>query len=100
MAQHWISLSEELGKGVAGKRLLAASDGGGKLFLIALAAGGGIPEHSAPRSITVHCVEGEIDFAVEGVWRAMRPGDLVMLDAQTPHALRTVVGGAILLHVL
>jgi quercetin dioxygenase-like cupin family protein len=94
-----ISLSEELAKDSKPRRLLASTPGW-KLLLLDLRHGGEIPVHSAPGPITVHCLEGQAEFAIGEVWNLLKAGDIQALEANVPHAVRAPLGAVLLVHLI
>lgn len=62
-----------------------------------LPAGKEIPEHTARGDITIQCLEGKVDFEVEGGNCQLTPGMLLYLTAGAPHALRAIEDSALLL---
>jgi quercetin dioxygenase-like cupin family protein len=67
--------------------------------LIGLAPGGEIASHSAEGPITVHVLEGAIDFQVDGTTWALRSGSLLALEAGVVHSVHSAVGALFLLTV-
>lgn len=67
-----------------------------ELFRMVLPAGKAVPEHQVPGPISVHCLEGELQFEAAGQAHTLRPGQLVYLDGQVPHALMAVSDCALL----
>lgn len=57
---------------------------------LVLPAGKEIPEHTAPKEITVQCVRGQVEFRTMGRTLTMTPGQLVSLAPGEPHALTAV----------
>lgn len=68
--------------------------------LIAVAAGGVIAPHSADGPITVHVLEGEIEFEADGRTWSLEAGSLLALGAGVVHAARSATGGIFLLTVV
>lgn len=62
-----------------------------EIVRLVLRAGEGLREHSAPGEVTVHVIEGEIDFQVPGGTHRLRAGDFIHLEAGQPHALQARV---------
>jgi len=52
-----------------------------------LAKGGELPTHTAPGEITVHCLEGRVDFIAGGKTNDLRAGQLIHLGAGIPHSV-------------
>lgn len=46
-----------------------------------------IKEHKAPYAIVIHILQGKIDFGVQGVYHAMKTGDIISLEKNIPHDL-------------
>ncbi|QDT67487.1 Cupin domain protein [Planctomycetes bacterium MalM25] len=63
---------------------------------LVLPAGKVIPEHKAPKEITVQCVRGKVDFEAMGQTQTMTAGKVLFLDPGEPHAL-TAIEDAIML---
>lgn len=89
---------QQLGTSPRTARTLA-KNGALRATLVGLAAGGELASHSAEGPITVHVLEGAIDFDVEGQIHALRAGSLLALDAGIVHAVRSPEGGVFLLTV-
>ena len=63
-------------------------------------AGKEIPEHRAPAIITVHCLEGAVDFTTGGQTQRLGAGQFLYLTAGTPHSLRGVEDASVLVTIL
>lgn len=72
-------------QGIA-SRVLARTDGG-NVTLFAFDQGQGLSEHSAPFDALVMVLEGELQLTVGGEAVSARPGTLVRLPANIPHAV-------------
>ncbi len=94
-----ISLTQELAQTNDKPRRVLASGPGWKILLLDLRKGGELPQHSAPGPITVHCLEGEAEFAILDEWRTLRAGDLQTVEANTPHAVKAPLGAVLLVHI-
>ena len=46
-----------------------------------------IPTHSTRGAITVHCLEGQVDFTIDGEARELGAGHLLYLEANQPHSV-------------
>ncbi|MGV0029424.1 cupin domain-containing protein [Phormidesmis priestleyi] len=55
--------------------------------LVCLTAGTKIPEHTAPRNVSVTVIEGRGVFTLEGREITLQPGVFIYVPANTPHAL-------------
>lgn len=67
--------------------------------LMGLAPGGELASHSADGPITVHVLEGAIEFEAEEKSWPLPAGSLFALDAGIPHRVRAPGGGVFLLTV-
>ncbi len=67
--------------------------------LFAFAAGGHLDRHSAPGLVTIHCIEGTLRVAADGVDHELRAKDLIVLDPDVPHDVRAQEPAAMLLTV-
>ncbi len=72
-------LIESLGAGLPGQRL-------GPFFMTLLPGGcGGKEPISHAGEEFVYCLEGEVDYMVQGEWHRLRPGDSLLFLASQPH---------------
>jgi quercetin dioxygenase-like cupin family protein len=55
-----------------------------------LEAGAVIPQHSHPHEQIVNLLEGEFEFAVDGVQRRMEAGHVAVVPAHAPHIGRAL----------
>ncbi|MFO0983518.1 MAG: cupin domain-containing protein [Planctomycetota bacterium] len=60
----------------------------GNVTLFAFAAGEGLSEHTAPFDALVYVLEGEVDITIAGKLVAASAGQLVVMPANQPHALK------------
>jgi quercetin dioxygenase-like cupin family protein len=60
----------------------------GTITLFAFDAGQGLSEHTAPFDAVVQVLEGKLDLTVGGVQVEAQAGELVVMPAHVPHALR------------
>lgn len=67
--------------------------------LVALKAGGALASHKADGPITVHVLEGSIDFEADGRTWPLPAGTLFALEAGIVHEVRSTDGGIFLLTV-
>jgi quercetin dioxygenase-like cupin family protein len=70
------------------------------LVRLVVPAGKEIPEHRAPGAITVHCLEGAVDFTTGGRTQRLSAGQLLYLTGGALHALRGVVDASLLVTIL
>jgi len=60
----------------------------GTLTLFAFDEGQMLSEHTAPFDALVHVLEGEAEVTISGEPLRLRQGDMVIMPANEPHALR------------
>lgn len=68
--------------------------------LIGVNPGGSLHAHKAEGPITVHVLEGEVEFTVGESTRALPAGTLLALDSGITHAVHSAHGGMFLLTVV
>ena len=71
-----------------------------RVTLVMLQGGGKIAPHRAAGPITVHVLDGEVQFNAAGQDHQLAAGDLLVLDAGVEHHLASENGGAFLLTVV
>jgi len=62
----------------------------GNVTLFAFDAGAGLSEHTAPFDALVQVLEGEAEIIVAGQTHLVRDGEMILLPAGQPHALKAV----------
>lgn len=84
-----MDLSElvQYGDGAVVSRVLAETEGG-TVTLFAFDAGQGLSEHTAPFDALVQVIEGEGRFGIGGKPCDVRQGQIVLMPANVPHAVR------------
>ena len=85
------------GKERAARTLI--KDGPLRATLVGLRAGGSLAAHKADGPITVHVLEGAIEFEAEGERWTLETGSLFALDAGLTHSVASPGGGLFLLTV-
>ncbi len=60
----------------------------GTITLFAFDSGQGLSEHSAPFDAVVQVIEGEGIFIVEGKEHNLKAGELIIMPANVPHAVK------------
>jgi quercetin dioxygenase-like cupin family protein len=68
--------------------------------LVAVNPGGELRPHHAKGPITIHVLEGEIEFHAENQTWTLPAGSLFALNSGVTHAVRSAKGGAFLLTVV
>ena len=62
----------------------------GTVTLFAFDEGQGLSEHTAPFDALVCVLEGEAEIAISGTPFRLRQGDMIIMPAQEPHAVKAV----------
>ena len=62
----------------------------GTLTLFAFATGQGLSEHTAPFDALVYLLDGEADIAIAGQPYRLRKGEMIIMPANKPHALKAI----------
>jgi quercetin dioxygenase-like cupin family protein len=70
-----------------------------ELIRIVLLAGKEMREHKVPGEITVQCIEGCVEFRALKTTLTLMPGDLVHLQGNELHALKSIKDSSILLTI-
>ena len=60
----------------------------GTVTLFAFAEGQGLSEHTAPYDALVHIVDGEAEVTISGRAFRLREGEIIIMPANSPHALK------------
>lgn len=63
---------------------------GGTVTLFAFAEGEGLSEHTAPFDALVNVIEGDADIDIASERFRVRPGEVITLPANRPHAVNAV----------
>jgi quercetin dioxygenase-like cupin family protein len=63
----------------------------GTVTLFAFDEGQGLSEHTAPFDALVHIFDGEADITISGRALRMKEGEMVIMPANQPHALKAAV---------
>ena len=61
---------------------------GGNVTLFAFDAGQELSEHTAPFDALVHIVEGEAEIIISGQSFHMKSGEVIIMPANDPHAVK------------
>jgi quercetin dioxygenase-like cupin family protein len=62
----------------------------GTVTLFAFWEGQGISEHTAPFDAMVHVLEGRAEITIGGEAHSLGSGDMIVMPADVPHALKAV----------
>ena len=61
-----------------------------------IAAGSALPEHQHAQEMIVNMLEGEFELTVDGTPHLLKPGDVVCIPGEVPHAGRAITDTKIL----
>ena len=64
--------------------------GTGTVTVFAFDAGQGLSEHTSPFDAMVHVLDGEAEITIAGTVRRVSVGDIIIMPANKPHALKAV----------
>jgi quercetin dioxygenase-like cupin family protein len=62
----------------------------GTITVFAFAEGGGLSEHTAPFDAFVQIIDGTAEITISGVGHTVEAGQIIILPANQPHALRAL----------
>jgi len=62
----------------------------GTVTIFAFDAGQGLSEHTAPFDALVQVLEGEVEITISGKPHRLQGGELILMPANQPHALKAV----------
>ena len=72
----------------------------GNVTLFAFDAGQELSEHTAPFDALAHILEGEAEIRIAGQPYALRDGDVIVMPAKEPHAIRATKSFKMLLTMI
>ena len=62
----------------------------GTVTLFAFGQGQGLSEHTAPFDALVQVLDGEVEIRISGRAFNVKPGEIIVMPANEPHALKAV----------
>ncbi len=62
----------------------------GTMTVFAFDKGEGLSEHTAPFDATVYILEGEAEIRIDGKPYVVREGEMIIMPANKPHALKAI----------
>jgi quercetin dioxygenase-like cupin family protein len=80
-------------------RVLISRDTG-NITLFAFDEGQGLSEHTAPFDALVQVLEGEVEISIDRKPLRAKVGDLVLMPAHRPHALKAITSFKMLLTMI
>ena len=72
----------------------------GTVTLFAFDEGEGLSEHTAPFDALVHLLEGEAEVVISGKALRLKQGEMVIMPANEPHALKALTRFKMLLTMI
>lgn len=82
--------------GAVVSRTLIKKDSG-NVTLFAFDKGEGLSEHTAPFDALVFILEGEADITISGIGNKLKSGEMIIMPAGKPHALKAITNYKMLL---
>ncbi len=74
--------------GVVSREIISMKTG--SITLFAFDKGQGLSEHTAPFDALVYCLDGETEVNIAGKSLRLKAGEMVIMPAGKPHALKAV----------
>ncbi len=62
----------------------------GTVTFFAFGEGQGLSEHTAPYDAMVQVLDGEVDIIISGVSYILKAGEMIIMPANEPHALKAI----------
>ena len=62
----------------------------GTVTVFAFDEGQGLSEHTAPFDALVYVVDGSVEILIEGKPSKLKAGDMIIMPANKPHALKAI----------
>jgi quercetin dioxygenase-like cupin family protein len=62
----------------------------GTVTVFAFDEGQDLSEHTAPFDALVHVLEGEVEITIAGKLHRLQSGEMILMPAQQPHALKAM----------
>lgn len=72
----------------------------GTVTVFAFDAGQGLSEHTAPFDALVSIIDGEAEITIAGIPHIVKPGQMIIMPANKPHALKALIKFKMLLVML
>jgi quercetin dioxygenase-like cupin family protein len=93
-----VNLADYQGSSVVSRTIIEKK--AGTVTFFAFAEGQGLSEHTAPFDALVHVVEGEGQVVLSGKPVRLTAGQIVIMPANQPHALRAVTNFKMILTMI
>ena len=62
----------------------------GTVTVFAFDKGQALSEHTAPYDAVVHVLDGEVEVTISGKPSVVKPGEMIVMPANDPHALKAL----------
>lgn len=72
----------------------------GEIMVVGLDQGRELPEHKAPGDVMVQGLSGEVEFVVAGKRLTVTPGEVFVMEKDTPHAVKALSKAKFLLTII
>ena len=72
----------------------------GTVTLFAFAMGQGLSEHTAPFDALVQVIDGEVEIKISGKPFQLKQGEIIIMPANEPHALKAISNFKMLLTMI
>ncbi len=72
----------------------------GNITLFSFDAGQGLSEHTSPFDAVVHIIDGESEITINGNTQTVKTGEMIIMPANVPHALKAKVPYKMLLTMI
>lgn len=72
----------------------------GTLTVFAFDKGEGLSEHTAPFDAAVYLLEGEAEIRIDGMPHSVKEGEMIIMPANKPHALKAITAYKMLLMMI
>ncbi|HEY8160299.1 MAG TPA: cupin domain-containing protein [Methylobacter sp.] len=85
---------------VVSKTIIEKETGTGTVTLFAFNMGQGLSEHTAPFDALVQVLDGEVEIKISGKAFHLTQGEIIIIPAHEPHALKAVSNFKMLLTMI
>jgi quercetin dioxygenase-like cupin family protein len=82
------SLADYQGHSVVSREIIGKASG--TMTVFAFDQGEGLSEHTAPFDAAVYIIEGEAEIRIEGAPHVVKEGEMIIMPANKPHALKAI----------
>ena len=80
------TLAEYQSHSIVSREIIKKATGTATVF--AFDAGEGLSEHTAPFDALVYALEGQGEIMIAGTWHPVKEGNMIIMPANRPHALK------------